>query len=50
MSLVIVLIIVLLLVGALQTWPYSAHWGYAPCGIIGVMLIIVLIAALMGRL
>jgi Protein of unknown function (DUF3309) len=37
-------------VGALPTWPHSANWGYGPGGIVGVLLIIVLVLALMGRL
>lgn len=49
-STVLVVILVLLLVGALPTWPYSAQWGYGPGGIVGALLAIVVVMALMGRL
>ena len=47
---VLLVILVLLLVGALPTWPYSSGWGYYPSGGIGLILLIVLILALTGRL
>ncbi|MBS0369018.1 MAG: DUF3309 domain-containing protein [Proteobacteria bacterium] len=50
MSLLILILIVLLLVGALPTWPHTAGWGYGPSGILGVLLIVVLILALLGRI
>ncbi len=50
MSTILLIILVLILVGALPTWNYSRQWGYGPGGIVGVVLIIVLILALMGRL
>jgi uncharacterized protein DUF3309 len=49
MSLVLLIILILLLVGALPTWPYSAGWGYYPSGGLGAVLLIVLILVLMGR-
>ena len=49
MSLVLLIILILLLVGALPAWPYSAGWGYYPSGGLGVVLLIVLILVLMGR-
>ena len=50
MSLIIVIILVLLLIGAVPTWGHSRNWGYGPSGILGVILIIVVILLLMGRL
>jgi Protein of unknown function (DUF3309) len=50
MSLLILILVVLLLVGALPTWPYSSGWGYGPSGLLGLILIIVLVFALMGRI
>jgi hypothetical protein len=50
MNTVLLVILVLLLVGALPTWPYSSGWGYYPSGGIGLILLIVLILALTGRL
>ncbi len=46
---ILLLILILLLVGALPTWPYSAHWGYYPSGGLGLILIIVLVLVLVGR-
>ncbi len=45
----LLIILVLLLIGALPTWPYSSSWGYYPSGGLGLVLIIVLILVLMGR-
>jgi hypothetical protein len=47
---ILLIILVLILVGALPTWPHSRSWGYAPTGIIGVVLIILLILFLTGRI
>jgi hypothetical protein len=47
---IILIILVLLLIGALPTWPYSAGWGAYPAGGLGLILIIVLILVLLGRL
>jgi hypothetical protein len=49
MRTILLIILVLLLIGALPTWPYSTDWGYYPSGGIGLILLIVLILALMGR-
>ena len=50
MGLIVLIIIIILLVGVLPTWPHSQSWGYAPSGILGTVLIIVLILYLLGRL
>ena len=47
---ILLIILILILVGALPTWPYSSSWGYYPSGGIGLVLIILLILVLMGRL
>jgi hypothetical protein len=46
---ILVIILVLLLIGALPTWPYSTGWGYYPSGGLGLVLLIVIILLLMGR-
>lgn len=46
---ILVIILILLLIGALPTWPYSTGWGYYPSGGLGLVLIIVIILVLMGR-
>jgi hypothetical protein len=48
-STLLLVILILLLVGAFPAWPHSRGWGYGPSGILGVVLIVLLIAALMGR-
>jgi hypothetical protein len=52
MSLTTILIIVLILivVGALPSWPHSRSWGYGPSGIVGVIAIVVIVLLLTGRL
>jgi hypothetical protein len=49
MGTILVVILVLLLIGALPTWPYSGSWGYYPSGGLGLILLIVVILALSGR-
>jgi hypothetical protein len=46
---ILLIVLVLLLVGALPTWPYSTGWGYYPSGGLGLVLVIVLVLVLMGR-
>jgi uncharacterized protein DUF3309 len=50
MSTLLLIILILLLVGALPTWPYSSGWGYYPSGGLGLVLLVIIILALMGRL
>jgi len=47
MGLLLLIILVLLLVGGLPTWPYSRQWGYAPSGALGTLLLILLILVLL---
>lgn len=50
MGTILLIILVLLLIGALPTWPYSSGWGYYPSGGLGLVLLILIILLLMGRL
>ena len=50
MGLILLILLVLLLVGAFPRWNYSRSWGYAPSGLLGVILIVVVILLLTGRL
>ena len=50
MGTILIIILVLLLLGALPTWPYSGSWGYYPSGGLGLILIIVVVLALSGRI
>ncbi len=50
MRTILVIILILLLLGALPTWPYSTGWGYYPSGGLGLILLIAIILVLVGRL
>jgi hypothetical protein len=50
MSTIVLLILVLLLVGALPTWPYSRSWGYYPSGGLGLIVLILIVLAISGRM
>ena len=47
---ILLIIIVLILVGALPTWPYSSSWGYTPSGVLGAIVIVMLVLLLLGRI
>lgn len=47
---ILLIVLVLLLVGAIPTWPHSRAWGYAPSGGIGLVLLILLVLLLLGRI
>jgi hypothetical protein len=47
---ILIIILILLLIGAVPTWPYSRGWGYGPSGILGLILVVLLILFLMGRI
>jgi hypothetical protein len=49
-STILLILLILLLVGALPTWPYSGGWGYYPSGGLGLVLIILLVLVVTGRL
>ena len=49
-STILIIVLILILIGALPTWPYSSGWGYYPVGGLGLVLLIVIILLLMGRL
>jgi hypothetical protein len=47
---ILVIILVLMLVGAVPTWPHSRNWGYYPSGGLGLILVVLVILLLMGRI
>jgi len=49
-STVLLIVLLLLLVGALPTWPYSTSWGYAPSGLLGTLFVVLLVLLLLGML
>ena len=50
MSTILIIVLILLLIGAVPSWPYSRGWGYYPSGLLGIILLIVIILLLTGRL
>jgi len=50
MGLILLIILIVLLIGAIPTWPYSQGWGYYPSGGLGIVLIIILILLITGRI
>jgi hypothetical protein len=49
-NLLLLLLLVILLVGVFPAWPYSRDWGYYPSGALGLIVVVLVVAALMGRL
>ena len=47
---ILVIILILLLIGALPSWPYSSGWGYYPSSGLGIVLVIIIILLLLGRI
>lgn len=47
---ILLVVVVLLLIGAIPSWPHSRNWGYAPSGVLGTVLIVLLILLLLGRI
>jgi len=50
LSSILIVVLILLLLGALPSWPYSTGWGYYPSGLLGLVVIIVVILVLLGRI
>ncbi|MDO9127522.1 MULTISPECIES: DUF3309 family protein [Parvibaculum] len=49
MSTILLVILILLIIGAVPSWPYSRGWGYGPSGLLGVLLIVLIVLLLTGR-
>jgi len=49
LSTILLIVLLLILIGTLPTWPHSRSWGYFPSGALGLLLVIILILVLMGR-
>lgn len=47
---ILLVLLILMLLGALPTWPHSRSWGYAPSGVLGIMLVIIIVLLLLGRI
>ena len=50
LGMILLIILILMLLGAIPTWPHSRSWGYAPSGGLGLVVVILLVLVLMGRL
>jgi hypothetical protein len=49
-STILIVILILILIGAFPSWPYSRGWGYGPSGVVALLLVVLLILLLMGRI
>jgi hypothetical protein len=47
---ILLIVLILILIGAVPTWPYSKGWGYGPSGVLGVVVLIIIVLLVMGRL
>jgi len=50
LSTLLIAVLVLIILGALPTWPYSRSWGYRPGGVLGILLIVLIVLLLTGRI
>jgi hypothetical protein len=47
---ILLIVLILMLIGVIPTWPHSRSWGYAPSGVLGLVVVVILVLVLMGRL
>jgi hypothetical protein len=47
---ILLIVLILMLLGVIPTWPHSRNWGYGPSGVLGVVVLIIIVLLLMGRL
>jgi len=47
---IVLIVLILMLIGAIPTWPHSRGWGYAPSGVLGLVVVVIVVLLLMGRL
>jgi len=47
---ILLIVLILMLIGAIPTWPHSRSWGYAPSGVLGLVVLVIVVLLLMGRL
>ena len=47
---ILLIVLVLVLIGVIPTWPYSKGWGYAPSGVLGLVLLVLIVLLVMGRI
>ena len=47
---ILLIVLILMLIGAIPTWPHSRSWGYAPSGVLGLLVVVIIVLLLLGRL
>jgi hypothetical protein len=47
---ILLIVLILILIGVIPTWPHSRNWGYAPSGAVGLVVIIIIVLLLLGRI
>ena len=47
---ILLIILILMLIGVIPTWPHSRSWGYAPSGVIGLVVLVIIVLLLLGRI
>ncbi|MGL6109118.1 MAG: DUF3309 family protein [Rubrivivax sp.] len=47
---ILLIVLILLLIGVIPTWPHSKSWGYAPSGVLGLVVVVIIVLLLLGRL
>jgi len=47
---IVLIVLILMLIGAIPTWPHSRSWGYAPSGVLGLVVVVIVVLLLLGRL
>jgi Protein of unknown function (DUF3309) len=47
---ILLVVLILMLIGAIPTWPHSRSWGYAPSGVLGLVVVVIVVLLLLGRL
>ena len=50
LGMILLIVVILMLVGVLPTWPHARNWGYGPSGAVGLVVVVVLILFVMGRI
>lgn len=50
LGMILLIVLVLMLIGAMPTWPHSSSWGYGPSGGVGLLLLIVIVLLVLGRI
>jgi hypothetical protein len=50
LSMIVLIVLILLLIGAIPSWPYSRSWGYGPSGGLGLVVLIIVVLLLLGRI